>query len=107
MKRKIYKAKIYKALFKGTNVFLILLMIDYITTLFSLNETSMVISKLGIVFNHIQTETQITTSFGVNSKLIISYFIVILIAFILELFSKKEDGLKNDRKKNKSIEYLK
>ena len=47
------KRRIYKALFKGTNVFLILLMIDYITTLFSLNETSMVISKLGIVFNHI------------------------------------------------------
>lgn len=83
------KQKIFRALFKGTNLFLILLMIDYITTLFSLTKTSRVVSKLGIIFNHVETETQITTEFGLDFKIIISYLIVIAIALILELFIKK------------------
>lgn len=89
------KQKIYKALFKGTNLFLVLLMIDYITTLFSLKETTKVVSKLGIIFNHIETETYITTEFGIDFKLVISYLLVILIAFILEIFNNKKNGKSN------------
>lgn len=81
--------KIYKALFKGTNLFFILLMIDYITTLFSLNETSKVVSKLGIIFNYVQTSNEISTSFGVDIKMLIAYCAVIGIALIIELLSKR------------------
>ena len=81
--------KIYKALFKGTNLFFILLMIDYITTLFSLNETSKVVSKLGIIFNHVQTSNEISTSFGVDIKMLVTYCAVIGIALIIELLSKR------------------
>lgn len=85
------KTKIYKAFFKGTNLFLILLMIDYTTTLFSLNKTSTVVSKLGIIFNHVETETKIFTSFAIDFKLIISYLFIIFIAFILECVKRKND----------------
>lgn len=81
--------KIYKALFKGTNLFFILLMIDYITTLFSLNETSKVVSKLGIIFNHVETSNEISTSFGVDIKMLVTYCAVIGIALIIELLSKR------------------
>lgn len=91
--KKITPKTLYKALFKGTNLFLILLMIDYITTLFSLNETATVVSKLGIVFKHIETDAHISTSFSIDIKLIISYCIVILIAFIFEILHNR----KNDK----------
>ena len=81
--------KIYKALLKGTNLFFILLMIDYITTLFSLNETSKVVSKLGIIFNHVETSNEISTSFGVDIKMLVTYCAVIGIALIIELLSKR------------------
>ena len=89
------KQKIFKALFKGTNLFLVLLMIDYITTLFSLNETAKVVSKLGIIFNHIETETYITTKFGIDFKLVISYLLVILVVFIMEMFGDRKNGKSN------------
>ena len=64
-------------------------MIDYITTLFSLNETSKVVSKLGIIFNHVETSNEISTSFGVDIKMLVTYCAVIGIALIIELLSKR------------------
>lgn len=87
------KRKICKALMKGTNLFLVLLLIDYITTLFSLNETKRVVSRLGIIFDHVETETYITTKFSIDLKLLIYYTIVVLLVFIIEL-------RKNDKPNN-------
>ncbi len=87
------KQKIYKSLMKGTNLFLILLLIDYITTLFSLNETKRVVSRLGIIFDHVETDTYITTKFSIDIKLLIYYAIVLLLVFIIEF--KKNDKPNN------------
>lgn len=91
--KKLTPKTLYRALFKGTNLFLILLMIDYTTTLFSLTETATVVSKLGIVFNHVVNDAYISTTFSIDIRLIVSYCIVILIAFIFEIIRNR----KNDK----------
>ena len=87
------KLIIYKSIFKGTNFFFVLLLIDYITTLFSLNETKIVVSKLGIIFNHVETDTHIITQFGVDIKMPIIYIAVLVITFLLELWFNKKDAV--------------
>lgn len=87
---KVTLKTLYKTLFKGTNFFFLILLIDYITTLFSLKRTSTVVSKLGIIFKHVETESYISTGFGIDVKFFKSYCIVIVIAFILEILHNKK-----------------
>ena len=86
------KKKIVKALFKDTNIFLLLLLIDYTVTLFSLNDTAIVISRLGIIFDHKVTENLIYTNFSVDIKMLFYYIVVLIISFAIEIFYGNKDN---------------
>ena len=82
----IYK----KTLFTGTNLFLILLLIDYITTLFSLNETAVKSSFFGIIFDHVMTDTELYTTFSLDPKIFAFYIIILVISYCINLKRKND-----------------
>ncbi|CAM3615203.1 hypothetical protein ERUR111494_03220 [Erysipelothrix urinaevulpis] len=84
------KKTAFKSIYLGTNLFLALLLIDYVFTLFSLSETGVVTSTMGIVFDHIETPTYISTSFSVAPRIILFYFAILGLTAMVNKFSKHD-----------------
>ncbi len=79
-----------KSLFLSVNIFAMLLLIDFIFTLFSINESGVFKSVLGIVFDMKYTETEISTGFGVEPKMFIYFLLCFLIVLGINLIVSKK-----------------
>ncbi|PRR89277.1 hypothetical protein C6W20_15385 [Bacillus sp. NMCN6] len=72
-------------IFLGTILYLVAFLIDYITTLFSIDQSGVYMSKLGLKIDMIMNEEELYTNFSFTSQILIIYIIYIL--FIIALFA--------------------
>ena len=78
-------SKITKAFSTAILIYVPLLLLDYLYTLFSLTETGFYTSKLGIEFDHVMNEEMIATTFSINSILFKYYIILVIIIYLVIL----------------------
>ncbi|KEP24832.1 hypothetical protein BA70_15005 [Bacillus zhangzhouensis] len=72
-------------IFLGTILYLVAFLIDYITTLFSIDKSGVYMSKLGLKIDMTMNEEELYTNFSFTSQILIIYIIYIL--FIIALFA--------------------
>lgn len=80
-------SKLTRAFKSGINIFIIALFIDFLFTLFKLNESGFYTSRMGIEVNHIINEEIVSTTFTLNNKIYI-YFIAIIALMYISIQAK-------------------
>lgn len=72
-------------IFLGTILYLVAFLIDFITTLFSIDQSGVYMSKLGLKIDMTMNKEELYTNFSFTSQFLIIYMIYIL--FIIALFA--------------------
>ncbi len=72
-------------IFLGAILYLVAFLIDFITTLFSIDQSGVYMSKLGLKIDMTMNKEELYTNFSFTSQFLIIYMIYIL--FIIALFA--------------------
>ncbi|WP_243292780.1 hypothetical protein [Bacillus sp. FJAT-47783] len=70
--------KLSKFIFLGTVLYLFLFLFDYFITLFSIDETGVYMSKLGLKIDMIMNEEELFTTFSLTPQILVTYGIWLL-----------------------------
>ncbi len=81
--------KLTKFITFGTIIYLLLFLLDYITTLFSIDESGVYMSKLGLKINMKMNEKELFTTFSLTPQVLITYISWIILVCIFYLALKK------------------
>ncbi|ENH98203.1 hypothetical protein J416_01874 [Gracilibacillus halophilus YIM-C55.5] len=71
--------KLTKFVFIGTIIYLLLFLIDYLVTLFSIDKSGVYKSKLGLEIDMTMNEEELFTTFSLTPQVLITYFTWIII----------------------------
>lgn len=80
--------KLSKFIFFGTILYLFLFLIDFLTTLFSINKTGIYKSKLGLKIDMVMNDQELYTTFSLTTQILITYISWILLLCLLFLVFK-------------------
>ncbi|GGF18061.1 hypothetical protein GCM10010954_16060 [Halobacillus andaensis] len=81
--------KLTKFIFIGTVVYLVLFLIDYLVTLFSIDESGEYMSTLGLSIDMTMNEEELFTNFSLTPQVLITFVSWLLIICLVFLVAKR------------------
>ncbi|WP_101841962.1 hypothetical protein [Halobacillus sp. Marseille-P3879] len=81
--------KLTKFIFIGTVVYLVLFLIDYLVTLFSIDESGEYKSTLGLNIDMTMNEEELFTNFSLTPQVLITFVSWLLIVCLVYLVAKR------------------
>ncbi|MFG6146846.1 hypothetical protein [Halobacillus sp. B23F22_1] len=81
--------KLTKFIFIGTVVYLVLFLIDYLVTLFSINESGEYMSTLGLSIDMTMTEEELFTNFSLTPQVLVTFVSWLMIVCLVFLVAKR------------------
>ncbi|MCP3027074.1 hypothetical protein [Halobacillus sp. A5] len=85
----VFTMKLTKFIFIGTVVYLVLFLIDYLVTLFSIDESGEYMSTLGLSIDMTMNEQELFTNFSLTPQVLVTFVSWLLIVCLVYLVAKR------------------
>ncbi len=82
---------VIRNLYLGLNLYFFLLLVEFITTLFSTTGTGTYVGFTGLVLYHTETDRYMVTAFGMEPFTIVVFLMCVLVTFLFKIYIKNEN----------------